>query len=103
MYAHARGPVMESEQSRYRCHVCGWLLDEAPWGECGTHASWDVCSCCGCEFGLDDYIDTAMVEYRDQWLMGGAVWFAPRFKPVGWNLAAQLALIPPAPPGVHRS
>jgi hypothetical protein len=65
--------------------------------------SWNICSCCGCEFGYEDRQESSMLAYRERWLSSGATWFEPKCKPAAWSLEAQLALIPTViPAGVRR-
>jgi hypothetical protein len=56
--------------------------------------SYDVCDCCGYEFGYDDEPGTAepvtFVEYRTLWMKRGCPWFSPDKKPQGWMLESQL-------------
>ncbi|HWB14481.1 MAG TPA: hypothetical protein VG826_34970 [Pirellulales bacterium] len=65
--------------------------------------SYEVCSCCGFEFGNDDDPGTAhgdgFEEYRRQWVASGAGWFNPEKCPRGWSLAAQFRLAGIAPEG----
>jgi hypothetical protein len=57
-------------------------------------ASYQVCDCCGFEFGNDDNPGTgravSFTEYRNEWISGGAKWFIPRKKGSNWNLQDQL-------------
>jgi hypothetical protein len=56
--------------------------------------SYDVCGCCGFEFGNDDDPGTTEPEtfdhYLRKWIENGCVWFNPSAKPVNWNLKKQL-------------
>lgn len=57
--------------------------------------SYEVCSCCGFEFGNDDEPGTgaagaSFAEYRAQWLEDGANWFEPSLQPAGWDVQRQL-------------
>jgi hypothetical protein len=56
--------------------------------------SYDVCACCGFEFGNDDDPGTAAPisfdEYFDEWLSQGCKWFDERMKPLNWSLAEQM-------------
>jgi hypothetical protein len=58
--------------------------------------SYDVCACCGFEFGNDDNPGTAapvsFEEYLREWVLSGCEWFKPAMKPEGWQLEAQLEL-----------
>jgi len=78
---------------RYTCPVCGFLgLDEPPWDETGC-PSYDICPCCGCEFGYDDETIEARMQYLKEWIKRGALWFNPELKPDDWDLSKQLSKI----------
>ncbi|WP_407906848.1 hypothetical protein [Escherichia coli] len=36
------------------CRVCGAEQPEAPWGDDGETPTYDICNCCGVEFGYED-------------------------------------------------
>jgi hypothetical protein len=78
----------------YVCPVCGYdQLDESPYiNNDVTTGSFEICSCCGFQFGVDD-LDKGIShqEYREEWIAGGAIWFSrSTSKPINWNLEAQL-------------
>lgn len=77
-----------------RCRVCGLLQDEPPWGDDGLVPSFEICPCCGAEFGYEDVSLNPVMRKRRQWLEAGAKWTMPRFKPPAWNLPRQLDDIP---------
>ena len=56
--------------------------------------SYEVCACCGFEFGNDDDPGTcspaSFSAYRAAWIADGAPWFDPSKKPAGWTLGQQL-------------
>jgi len=56
--------------------------------------SYDVCACCGFEFGNDDNPGTAapvtFEQYRHQWLASGCEWFDILCKPASWDWKIQL-------------
>jgi hypothetical protein len=56
--------------------------------------SYEVCACCGFEFGNDDNsgISTPVSfdQYLREWVISGCEWFDPTKKPMGWNLSEQL-------------
>ncbi len=86
-----------------RCHVCGWLLDELPWGADGRTPTFEICSCCGCEFGYEDCRAIGVSNHRKKWLDSGGQWFSPARKPDDWSMEAQLKRIPDMPVGVDRN
>ena len=78
----------------YKCRVCGLRQDGLPWGEDGKTPSFNVCSCCGTEFGYEDATLKAIRLQRERWLSTSAKWFNPKDKPQDWNLDEQLKEIP---------
>lgn len=60
-----------------------------PYGE----PSYEVCDCCGFEFGYDDEPGTAppksFADFLKEWVDDGCIWFNPGKKPPGWNLEQQ--------------
>lgn len=57
--------------------------------------SYDVCDCCGFEFGFDDdpgagEPGVSFSEYLIDWYKSGAKWFYPEAKPENWSLVKQL-------------
>lgn len=74
------------------CPVCGYPgLSEEPRGGNGG-GSYEICPCCGFEFGVtDDDQGFTYEEWRHQWVMGGMLWWAANTKPpLGWNPAVQV-------------
>ena len=59
--------------------------------------SYEVCACCGFEFGNDDDPGTAAPatfdQYRNEWIEGGCEWFDPSKKPADWDAKSQLAFM----------
>src|SRR5262245_19086796 len=93
------------------CPCCGYsplivpayrFLGPPPWKHpgpppyCQWHGkpSYDVCACCGFEFGNDDEPGTALpvtfAQYLAEWIAGGCEWFDPAPRPEDWDLAQQL-------------
>ena len=71
------------------CPVCGVPFPE-PEHIDSVRSSWDICVCCGCEYGLDD-----TPEYRAKWLQRGSPWFTREREPGNWDLREQLTHIIP--------
>ena len=78
---------------KYNCRVCGLHVDDAPWGDNKT-PSYEICFCCGVEFGNEDYTVESTKRYRALRLKSGAKWFSPNRMPVDWNLKQQLENVP---------
>lgn len=76
------------------CRVCGLAQDEPPWGSDGKTPSFNICSCCGVEFGYEDATPAGTREYRRRWVGGGAKWFTPSRRPEDWCLEEQLRQVP---------
>lgn len=95
------------------CPCCGWdelsqrayenLVDlpvpsdlVPPYSEYYGMPSYEVCGCCGFEFGNDDEPGTGapitFQGYLAEWIADGIIWFRPEKKPQDWSLAEQLRL-----------
>lgn len=77
----------------YICPICGYDgLDEPPYDEFGF-GSWEICSCCGFEFGIENENGASKSLFdmlRKRWIEFGAKWKYPEDQPEGWNLELQL-------------
>lgn len=78
-----------------RCRVCGLEEGEERWSAEGWPL-YIICSACGAESGVDDLRVSGVRQYRDQWIKGGASWFAPEERPTPWSLGEQLGSVAPA-------
>jgi hypothetical protein len=68
-----------------KCKVCGYDMPYPP-------VAYNICPCCGIEYGLDDAFDSYQ-DFRDNWLREGGKWFSriePHLQPNGWNAWDQL-------------
>jgi hypothetical protein len=76
------------------CLVCGYAgLAEPPY--INGQPSYEICPCCGFEFGFDDGSKGMSIEvYRNEWLERGAPWFQEKRRPINWDLQRQLSAIP---------
>lgn len=76
---------------KYVYPVCGYdELTEQPY-DAAKNSSYEICSCCGYEFGFDDFSEHINFEdYRRQWIAEGAQWFSPDRKRLHWDLKKQL-------------
>jgi hypothetical protein len=67
----------------FTCPVCFYdKLTEPP-------ANYNICVCCGTEFGNDDEF-RSHAELREDWIENGCKWFFNQ-PPAGWNPSAQLS------------
>ncbi|MGE9310821.1 hypothetical protein ACLOAU_04225 [Niabella sp. CJ426] len=80
--------------NKQNCRVCGFQNDDLPWGEDGNSPTFEICPCCGVEFGNEDYTKESTMEYRKKWIHEGARWFSPRERPTEWNREEQFKNIP---------
>lgn len=75
------------------CPVCRYPnLYEPPYDQWG-YGSYEICPCCGFEFGLDEGLarEEAFIAWREQWARAGYPWFSSvRTAPEGWNPLDQL-------------
>ena len=102
---------MEITKRKFVCPCCGYpeldrppyeRMSLPPWFDHGSppyyqrygEPSYDVCRCCGFEFGNDDEPGTAspqtFAQYFADWFARGCVWFTPSCRPEGWSLEQQL-------------
>lgn len=72
--------------NKLACRVCGNVQLDPPWGEDNNSPSFDICDCCGVEFGYGDCTLKAIHASRKRWLENGANWKYPQNKPVEWSL-----------------
>jgi hypothetical protein len=79
-----------------RCRVCGWQLDEPPWGADGRTPTFDYCSCCGVEFGYQDANADGARRFRRSWLATGGEFAEKDVAPPDWDRDAQLTRLPPS-------
>lgn len=65
------------------CPVCGYVMEAPP-------RDYNICSCCGTEFGHHD-LNSTIKDLRAEWLRHGAVWWSPTVaSPAGWDPYEQL-------------
>ena len=98
----------------HACPCCGFSglteppyrnIDFPPWGERGQppyclhwgEPSYEVCLCCGFEFGNDDDPGTghpsSFEQYLAEWMAAGCHWFAHMEQPSSWSLLPQLEAV----------
>lgn len=75
--------------SRY-CQVCGYESAAPPWGEGGRCPSFDLCPCCGVEWGYQDATAQGIQRFRKVWLATGGAWADSRVAPDGLGLLDRL-------------
>ena len=68
------------------CPVCGFDLNEPPYKD--GYPSYDICVCCGFEYGFDDQSEGHTFEsYRANWIDTRFQFFDKKFQPANWNEA----------------
>jgi hypothetical protein len=74
----------------YACPVCQFPeLISSPCSDRGL-ANFDICPCCGVEFGYDD-ASTTYAELRARWVAGGMKWWSQaQTPPDGWSPESQI-------------
>ena len=94
------------------CPVCGWdgltvppyqrwpglpapAAARPPYEDFFGPGSYEVCSCCGFEFGFEDHPGAgdgvSFEEYRREWIDAGSRWWSERRpSPPGWDGLQQL-------------
>lgn len=98
-------------ESVHTCPCCGYFglsapayadLPAPPWSDLGSppysqaygFPSYEVCPCCGFEFGNDDEPGTAagatFAAYLREWIVAGCNWFDAEKRPSRWSLDFQL-------------
>lgn len=80
--------------NKHNCRVCGLYIKDFPWGKDGDCPTYEICPCCGVEFGNEDYTLSSIRIYRKNWISNGGKWFSTKEKPNNWNLENQLQHIP---------
>jgi hypothetical protein len=85
---------MPNKKELLTCRVCGLIQADYPWGEDGISPTYDICPCCGVEFGYEDSTSASVKKYRQGWLEKGANWFDKKKKPANWRLEEQIINIP---------
>ena len=68
------------------CRVCGFRQDEAIWGVDGQSATFNICACCGCEFGYEDCLPEGVQRHREKWITNGGTWIDPTTRPASWTI-----------------
>ena len=85
---------MHKNNELYICRICGAEQSDPPWGDDGESPTYDICDCCGVEFGYEDATLLGIKKYRAKWLDGGAEWIHKKSKPESWSIDEQFLRIP---------
>ena len=76
------------------CRVCGLYAIEPPWGSDGETPSWEICLCCGTEFGYEDCTIDSVKKQREKWISSGCNWIDIEVMPFDWSFEEQAKQIP---------
>lgn len=77
--------------TEHTCLICGYSGDLE-----FTPRDYQICGCCGTEFGASDRI-LSHAELRQLWIDDGFPWFdAKEPKPSGWDPLVQLESLAPS-------
>ena len=85
---------MPNDPNNLACRVCGNIQSDLPWGEDGQTPTFELCGCCGVDFGYQDCTLVYVKKFREEWLKKGGKWANPDKKPSNWSLKEQLKQIP---------
>jgi hypothetical protein len=86
--------MRKNKDTTYNCRVCGLNQGVEPWGKDGETPSFDICTCCGVQFGYEDCDILSVKKFRAEWLNNGAHWSWAKNKPENWSLEEQMQNIP---------
>lgn len=81
---------MHNDIKELACRVCGLIQEEPPWGDDGKTPNYEICPCCGVEFGYEDSNRNSVMSYRKSWTELGQQWANPNDKPESWCVEEQL-------------
>jgi len=80
--------------NEHNCRVCDLYIENLPWGEDGETPTYEICDCCGVEFGYEDCTVESANIYSEKWIVKGCISFSPSKKPKDWNMQEQIKNIP---------
>ena len=84
-----------TNNTKNNCRVCGLKQEEPPWGGDGRSPTYDICDCCGVEFGYGDTTVSNCIAIRDYWIKEQNMsWRQPSQKPREWLWEIQKWQIP---------
>jgi hypothetical protein len=71
------------------CPVCGYSELQKPAYDRFGYPSFEICPCCGVEFGYQD-ARRSHESLRAEWVAKGTQWRFPEARPPGWDPLLQL-------------
>ena len=78
----------------HKCRICGFHNEYFPWGEDGEKPNFELCPCCGVQFGKEDVTLESIQKYRKEWLRKGGRCFIKKDRPENWDIDEQMRNIP---------
>lgn len=85
---------MRKDNCNHYCRVCGLYNEDPSWGIDESCPTFNICVCCGTEFGYHDFTLIGIRQQRNIWLRHPDQWDTPSAKPDDWSLEEQLKNIP---------
>jgi hypothetical protein len=85
--------LSDTDAGRY-CRVCGYEPKNRPWGGDGRSPTYEICPCCGVEYGYEDATRVAVLRYREAWLEAGADWSDEATAQDGLSTEDRLSRVP---------
>ena len=85
---------MLNDKSAHYCRVCGHYNEDFSWGREEATPSFNICDCCGTEFGYHDFTIKGIRRRREIWLKQASEWNNVSAKPKVWDLERQIKNIP---------
>ena len=83
---------MAEQANQHICPVCGFPgLEEGAYTEFGE-SSFEICPCCGIEFGYQD-ARRSHEQLRTEWISAGMAWRFPERRPGDWDPVLQLRIL----------
>ncbi|NRQ38334.1 hypothetical protein HII36_41880 [Nonomuraea sp. NN258] len=79
-----------TDERNLHCRVCGLEQASPPWGADGKTPTWEICACCGTEFGYQDATPKAVMRARTSWISRGYPWHEESARPAAWRLEDQI-------------
>ena len=62
----------KNKNTAYNCLVCGFYQECLPWGKDGETPTFDICDCCGVQFGYEDCNVFYVKKFRVEWVKKGS-------------------------------
>ena len=82
--------IISMHNNQYLCPVCGYPeLDDPAYDEYGC-SSYEICPCCGTQFGYDD-TEKSHFQLRVEWVQQGGRWWSSTLETTeNWDAERQL-------------